>query len=174
MLAPALSIILAYSIVLLTSLNIRNLAVTGIERFLCRMLTTHTRKTGYQQENLCRTRKREGNMEGALTHSFCISYPNHPARNSHNSLSLRYPADSRCDRHHHHHHRNRITEFRSAPDSSSHLPAFERTRGVRGRTHKLISTASQCFSTSFAACKSTSGSLAANYSRAYHDEDDRK
>jgi hypothetical protein len=103
------------------------------------------------------------------THSSCRSYPNHPARNSHNSLSLRYPADSHCV--HHHHHRNQITEPKSAFCSSSHPPAFERTRGVKGRTHKLISTASQCFSTSFAACNSTSGSLAANCSRAHNDDD---
>lgn len=39
MLAPAFSIILAYSTVLLTSGKIRNLAVTGIERFLWSVLT---------------------------------------------------------------------------------------------------------------------------------------
>jgi hypothetical protein len=43
MLAPARSIICAYAIVFLTSGNIRNLAVTGIDRFVCSVLTVNSR-----------------------------------------------------------------------------------------------------------------------------------
>jgi hypothetical protein len=169
MLAPALSIILAYSIVLLTSLNIRNLAVTGIERFLCRMLTKRMRTASGFQLSYPSSAREQCKKGGKLTHlvdRIPIILQETPIippfRDTLRTATVITTITTIA------------TEQPNRDQLLIHFLIFrlrDGRGGLKRRTHKLISTASQCFSTSFAACNSTSGSLAANCSRAHNDDD---